>query len=206
MLRRAKAGRKRSSPAKRHPRSDSARLEQTVGGADVGCPLHAFRRRPDVGRTARRFAPPAARDRRAGGARPRRPRGDRARDLVGAGSLAQPRHQCAGAQHAGPRRRDQRRPDDAIARNRDGRAPVPVLRLGLAPAHPPSARSRARADDPVGHRRLRRRGLCLLPAAEQGLAAADRAGRRGRRLHPPRAAPGCSADRSPARRASSSRS
>ena len=53
---------------------------------------------------------------------------------------------------------------------------------------------------------LRGRRLRLLPAAEQGLAAADRPRRRGRRLHSSARRPGCSADRSPARRASSSRS
>ena len=71
--------------------------------------------------------------------------------------------------------------------------------------HRPLDRARARVD-PVGRRRLRGRGLCLLPAAEQGLAAADRPRRRGRRLRCCARRPGCSAGRSPARRASSSRS
>ena len=71
--------------------------------------------------------------------------------------------------------------------------------------HRPLERQRIRGY-PLGRGRDRGRGLRLMPAAEQGLAAADRPRRRRRRLRCCACRPGFSAHRSPARRASSSRS
>src|ERR1051326_6621323 len=66
---------------------------------------------------------------------------------------------------------------------------------GVAPAPPSLARSRAAAARTVARRRARRDGVCFLLAAEPGLAAADRAGRGGRRraAAPARMADACAA-------------
>ena len=96
-------------------------------------------------RPARCAAPAPARDRRP---RPDRAVGlarARARDLVGAGSVAQPRHRRAGAQPAGHARRHRRRPADAAARHGGARAGPAGRRLGLAPRHPSAVAARAHA-------------------------------------------------------------
>ena len=73
----------------------------------------------------------------------RAPAGARARDLVGAGPVAEPRHQCAGAQRARRARRHRRRPADADVRRGGARARSADRDLGLAARHPPAAQPRA---------------------------------------------------------------
>src|SRR6516164_9634913 len=133
-------------------------------------------------RHARRSTSAPARARRPHPDRARDARCARARDLVGAGSLAQPCHECARAQHSRRVRRHCRRPADAALRPGRARLHPADRHLGLAPRHPPADAARARAPAVLAagraaHRRLRRRA-----AAQQRLAAARWARRRDRRL------------------------
>ncbi len=97
-------------------------------------------------RPARRHAAAAAaRGRRHRADQPRHDGGARARHLVGARSVAQPRHRRAGAQSARPARRDRRRSDDATARPRLAGAAAADRGLGLSAARPSAAQPRTAA-------------------------------------------------------------
>ena len=191
-LRGARAGRRLQSGRRLHPHRDGAgprdhrrsaassrrrawewimpAIRYTLSAADL------------VGRIARRAAPPPARDHRA-----RRcsasPASRRSRSPPG--RCRTPR--CSHATNA-PVRNMLGLPG-AIS------ADLMMQLLGIATiaflfpvaawgwrllTHRPLDRERARAR-PVDRRRRRGRGLCLLPAAEQGVAAADRTRRRDRR-------------------------
>ena len=107
--------------------------------------------------------------------------GGGADDMVGAGSEPQPRDLARDPQHRRLSRRDRRRSVDADSRPRRDHADPPGRGVGLAHADPSHLRPRGAADrvlDPL-HGDIG--GLCKLLAAWRGLAAADRARRRGRR-------------------------
>ena len=65
------------------------------------------------------------------------PAGARARDLVGAGPLIEPRHQPADSKRARRPRRHRRRPADAALRHGGARAASAARHLGLAAGHAP---------------------------------------------------------------------
>ncbi len=98
--------------------------------------------------------------------------GARARHLVGAGSDAQPRHQCAGAQPARHARRHRRRSADAAVRHRVARAGAAGRDLGLAARH---------AIAPLSRERLRLlfwiAAACCSPRASPPACRAPRPGR-----------------------------
>src|SRR3984893_18731386 len=193
-LSRARPSRRLQSRARLHPRRHGAgpghdgtgappprrgaRLRENHGG-------HRPRLRRSelpLGRHARRSPSAPVRARRPHPDRVRDARGARARDLVGAGSLAQPRHECARAQHSRRAWRHCRRPADAALRPGGARLHPADRHLGLAPRHPPADAARARAPAVLAagraaHRRLRRRA-----GAQQRLDAARWARRRDRRL------------------------
>ena len=149
----------------------------------LGCATASLSRR--AARAAAGSALIAARDVAAGAG---------ARHLVGAGPVAQPRHQRAGAQSARHARRGRRRSADAAVRPRRDRARAADRDLGLAAAHPSAARPRVAAPAVLARRRCAGRRACAacLPRSAR-LAAAGRPWRRDRRRAAPAADAGWSA-------------